>query len=130
VDRRAEIARLGLNLDAFCQRVRHGLAQATWEQKRQLIESLVARVVVADGEVEIRYVIPTTPAAEASRLCHLRSDHRESRQSAEAVRLNADGGGRGLIASDDDQDDDQASIRCGDSSEQGRSPGMAPPRRS
>jgi hypothetical protein len=76
VDHQAEIARLALNLDAFCQRVRHGLAQATWEQKRQLIEWLVARVVVTDGEVEIRYVIPTTPAAEVDRFCHLRSDYR------------------------------------------------------
>jgi site-specific DNA recombinase len=45
VDHRAEIARLALNLDAFCQRVRTGLAQATWEQKRQLIGWLVARFV-------------------------------------------------------------------------------------
>jgi hypothetical protein len=50
----------------FCQRVSQGLEQASWEQKRQLIEWLVARVVVTDGEVEIRYVIPTSPAGEAA----------------------------------------------------------------
>ena len=76
VDRQAEIARVGLSLDEFCRRVREGLDRATWAQKRQLIEWLVARVIVTDGEVEIRYVIPTSPAGEATRFCHLRSDYR------------------------------------------------------
>ena len=91
VDRQAEIARLWLRLDEFCRRVRDGLAQATWEQKRQLIEWLVARVVVADGEVEIRYVVPTSPAGEATRSCQLRLDHRERLQPAQtAARLRPD----------------------------------------
>src|SRR5215213_8836536 len=77
VDRQAEIARVGLRMDEFCRRVRDGLDQATWEQKRQLIECLVARVIVTDGEVEIRYVIPTSPAGQATHFCHLRSDYRE-----------------------------------------------------
>ena len=76
VDRQTEIARVGLSLDEFCRRVREGLDRATWAQKRQLIEWLVARVIVTDGEVEIRYVIPTSPAGEATRFCHLRSDYR------------------------------------------------------
>ena len=85
VDRQAEIAHLALNLDTFCRRVRSGLTHATWEQKRQLIEWLVARVVVSDGEVEIRYVIPTTPAAEAGRFWHLRSDYRAPLGAAEGM---------------------------------------------
>jgi site-specific DNA recombinase len=76
VDRQTEIARLSLNIDEFCRRVRAGLEQATWEQKRQLIEWLVVRVIVTDGDVEIRYAIPTSPAGEATRFCHLRSDYR------------------------------------------------------
>src|SRR3954471_11293790 len=48
-------------MEEFCRRVREGLDQATWEQKRQLIEWLVVRVIVTDGEVEIRYAIPTRP---------------------------------------------------------------------
>src|SRR5947209_16701306 len=75
-DRQAEIARLGLNVERFCERVSQGLEQASWEQKRQLIEWLIARVIVTNGEVEIRYVIPTSPAGETDRFCHLRSDHR------------------------------------------------------
>jgi site-specific DNA recombinase len=77
VDHQAEIACVGLRMDEFFRRVRAGLDQATWEQKRQLIECLVARVVVTDGEVEIRYVIPTSPAGEATHFCHLRSDYRD-----------------------------------------------------
>jgi site-specific DNA recombinase len=76
-DRQAEIVRLGLNVEQFCQRVSQGLEQASWEQKRQLIEWLIARVIVTNGEVEIRYVVPTSPAGEADRFCHLRSHHRD-----------------------------------------------------
>ena len=85
VDRQAELARLGLSMEEFCRRVSQGLKQASWEQKRQLIEWLVARVVVTDGEVEIRYVIPTSPADEAAHFCHLRSDYRAADQPLQAV---------------------------------------------
>ena len=52
-----------------------GLAEATFEQKRQLVELLIDRVVVTDDDVEIRYVVPTTPASEHVRFCHLRTDY-------------------------------------------------------
>jgi len=70
VDRHVEIARLVLSMEEFCRRASQGLEQASWEQKRQLIEWLVARVVVTDGDVEIRYVIPTSRAGEAAHYCH------------------------------------------------------------
>ena len=76
-ERQADIARLGLSLEEFSRRIRQGLDQATWEQRRQLIEWLVTRVIVTNGEVEIRYVIPTSPAAQTGGICHLRSDYRE-----------------------------------------------------
>ena len=85
VDRQAELARLGLSMEEFCRRVSQGLKQASWEQKRQLIEWLVARVVVTDGEVEIRYVIPTSPAGEADHFCHLRSDYRAALGQAQGM---------------------------------------------
>ncbi len=48
--------------DRRLQRLRVGPGQAaTFEQRRQLVELLIDRVVVTDGEVEIRYVLPTTP---------------------------------------------------------------------
>ncbi|MCC7362538.1 MAG: recombinase family protein, partial [Anaerolineales bacterium] len=75
VDRQAELAAVATSAEAFCQRVQAGLADATFERKRQLIELLIDRVVVTNDEVEIRYVIPTSPASEHVRFCHLRLDH-------------------------------------------------------
>src|SRR5579859_7257456 len=65
-------------LTDFCQRVQAGLAEATFEQKRQLVELLIDRVVVTGEEVEIRYVIPTSPTSEHLRFCHLRLDYFDS----------------------------------------------------
>lgn len=70
-----EIMQLVQGAEAFCYRVKQGLGQATFEQKRQLVELLIDRVVVTHEEVEIRYVIPTSPKGEQSRFCHLRIDY-------------------------------------------------------
>jgi len=75
VDRQAELAQLGGSIEAFCNRIHAGLANATFEQKRALVELLIDRVLVADGEVEIRYVVPTNPSSEKVRFCHLRKDY-------------------------------------------------------
>jgi site-specific DNA recombinase len=74
-NRQTEIASLVKSVEGFCQRTQASLAQATFEQKRQLIELLIDRVIVNDGDVEIRYVIPTTSESEHIRFCHLRSDY-------------------------------------------------------
>jgi site-specific DNA recombinase len=75
VGRHDELAAMVQSMEAFCQRVRQGLAEATFEQKRQLIELLIDRVIVTNEEVEIRYVIPTTPSSEHLRFCQLRLDY-------------------------------------------------------
>jgi site-specific DNA recombinase len=75
VDRRAATAGLATSLADFCQRLQAGLATATFVQKRTLVELLVDRVLVANGEVEIRYVLPTHPRSEKIRFCHLRKDY-------------------------------------------------------
>ena len=59
MDRQSEMAGMGTSIEAFCQRVGAGLAEATFEQKRTLVELLIDRVLVANGDVEIRYAIPT-----------------------------------------------------------------------
>jgi site-specific DNA recombinase len=59
-------------IEAFCQRVQQGFAELIFEQKRQLIELLLDRVVVPNEKVEIRYAIPTCPTSEQLRFCHLR----------------------------------------------------------
>jgi site-specific DNA recombinase len=75
VDRRAELAGWAASAADFCRRVRAGLAGADLARKRQLVELLVDRVLVADGEVEIRYAIPLSPASERVPFCHLRKDY-------------------------------------------------------
>jgi len=74
-NRQKELAGLTESITDFCARVQEGLANATFEQKRQLVELLIDRVVVTNHEVEIRYVIPTSPNGEHTRFCHLRKDY-------------------------------------------------------
>ena len=74
-DRQKELLGLSKSVTGFCQRIQEGLANATFEQKRQLIELLIDRVVVTNDEVEIRYVIPTGSNGEHTRFCHLRKDY-------------------------------------------------------
>ena len=64
------------SIEAFCAKIQPTLEHASFEQKRQLIELLIDRVVVADGDVEIRYVIPTQPDGPHFPFCQLRSDYR------------------------------------------------------
>jgi site-specific DNA recombinase len=74
-NRQKELAGLVNNIEDFCQRVQTGLADASFEQKRKLVELLIDRVVVTEAEVEIRYVIPTSQGSEFVRFCQLRSDY-------------------------------------------------------
>jgi hypothetical protein len=68
--------------EAFCRRVREGLADADFERKRALLELLVDRVIVTDGVVEIRYVVPTGADGEREPFWRLR----EARQGLGSVR--------------------------------------------
>src|SRR5262249_25068034 len=80
-----ELAGWVTSVTAFCLRVQAGLAQATFEQRRQLVELLIDRVVVTDEVVEIRYVIPTTSASEHVRFCHLRTLYFQEGELAQMV---------------------------------------------
>ena len=87
---RTELAGVVGHVEDFCERVRAGLDDATFEQRRRLVELLIDRVIVTDEEVEIRYVVPTAPESEQVRFCHLRSDylhHPPARQHSKATRL-------------------------------------------
>jgi site-specific DNA recombinase len=72
---RLELAAVADGIEAFCQTVRAGLATATFTQRRQLAELLIDRVIVTNGEVEIRYVLPTAPDGPPTPFCQLRKDH-------------------------------------------------------
>jgi hypothetical protein len=62
-------------MTAVLEQLRVGLDRAGFQQRRQLVELLIDRVVVTNGQVEIRYVIPTTPGSTHTRFCHLRTDY-------------------------------------------------------
>jgi site-specific DNA recombinase len=75
VDRQADIAGWATHLQTFCQRLQTGLASASFQEKRQLVELLIDRVIVTNDDVEIRYVFPTSPRSEHIRFCLLRLDY-------------------------------------------------------
>jgi site-specific DNA recombinase len=70
-----EVSAIAQSMTKVLHQLRVGLDQATFEQRRQLVELLIDRVVVTDGQVEIRYVIPTTDHSTKTRFCHLRTDY-------------------------------------------------------
>jgi site-specific DNA recombinase len=61
--RLVQVSATAQSMTQVLKRLRVGLGQASFEQRRQLVELLIDRVVVTDGQVEIRYVIPPPQAA-------------------------------------------------------------------
>ncbi len=96
-----ELAQVMNSIQEFCQRVQAGLEQATFEQKRPLVELMIDRVIVTNEEVEIRYVIPTSRNSEQVHFCHLRLDYFQTPALHEVAdnlfcRLSQVGGKDGL----------------------------------
>jgi hypothetical protein len=85
-DRHGETARLAAHVEAFCRRVREGLERADFDRKRELLELLIDRVIVTDGAVEIRYVVPTGPDGEREPFWRLRTDHQDDLPGREVAR--------------------------------------------
>jgi site-specific DNA recombinase len=74
-NQRLELSAVADGIERFCQTIRAGLVTATFTQRRQLAELLIDRVIVTDGEVKIRYVLPTSPDGPHRPFCQLRKDH-------------------------------------------------------
>jgi site-specific DNA recombinase len=74
-ERLVEVSAIAQSMTAVLEQLRVGLDQAGFERRRQLVELLIDRVVVTDGQVEIRYVIPTTDNSTKTQFCHLRTDY-------------------------------------------------------
>jgi site-specific DNA recombinase len=74
-ERLVQVSGIAQSMTRVLQQLGVGLGQADFEQRRQLVELLIDRVVVTDGQVEIRYVIPTTTSSTKTRFCHLRTDY-------------------------------------------------------
>ena len=95
-EQRLELRAVADGIEAFCQTVRSGLATATFAQRRLLVELLIDRVVVTDGEVEIRYVLPTSPDGPHPPYCQLRKDHLDRpADPGHPDQPDQGGGGRG-----------------------------------
>jgi site-specific DNA recombinase len=84
--RQSELAGLATSIVEFCHRVQVGLENASFVEKRKLVELLIDRVIVKDEDVEIRYVIPTSSNGERIRFCHLRKDYFEIHPRLEFCR--------------------------------------------
>ena len=76
IDHAAQIAAVATQLDAFRAAVAQGLDHASFARRRELVELLIDRVLVAPPEVEIRYVIPF--GGVAHRKVDLRLRHRDA----------------------------------------------------
>jgi site-specific DNA recombinase len=76
VTQRIELSHLATSIETFCAQIRPVLDQATFAQRRQLVELLIDRVIVTDEALEIRYVIPTKPDGPHVPFSRLRSDYR------------------------------------------------------
>ena len=98
---RLELGAVADGIERFCRTVRDGLATATFTQRRLLVELLIDRVVVTDGEVEIRYALPTAPEGPHPRFCQLRKDHLH--RPAGRVPLHQLGWGGGKVGGDQGQ---------------------------
>ena len=68
-------AALAQGIEGVCQRIQPTLDTLTFAQHRHLVEWLIDRVIVNDAQVEIRYVVPTSPKGETTPFCHLRLDY-------------------------------------------------------
>jgi site-specific DNA recombinase len=97
VGRRRELAGMVDGVEDYCRRVSEGLAGASFEQKRRLVELLIDRVIVTEEEVEVRYVIPTSASGEHARFCHLRTNYLPSDAQQNDGRLEVTPLERGLI---------------------------------
>lgn len=107
--RQQHLAGVAASLEVFRTCVQHGLAAATFEQRRQLVFLLIDRVVVTDADVEIRYVLPTSTESENVRFCQLRKDYFDhpsawgvgvSRRRGALLAAAADVGGEAIIVGD------------------------------
>jgi site-specific DNA recombinase len=88
---RIALSQVADSIETFCAKIRPVLEQATFDQKRQLVELLVDHVVVTNGDVEIHYVIPTQPEGPHIPFSHLCLDYRNG------FRRSQRGGGFGSL---------------------------------
>src|SRR3712207_7545580 len=65
---RAKAETVRTSLAAFCARIRSRLDGATFDDKQAILQLVIERIVVGDGRLEIRHVIPLRPDRKSTRL--------------------------------------------------------------
>jgi site-specific DNA recombinase len=70
-----DLAAITTSIEQFCAHVQTALAEATFEQKRTLVELLIDRVIVTGEDVEIRYVVPISSDHSPPPFCQLRTNY-------------------------------------------------------
>ncbi len=48
------------NIEAFCDAVKRGMENASFEDRRKIVELLVEEVKVTNGKIEIAHILPLT----------------------------------------------------------------------
>jgi site-specific DNA recombinase len=72
VDRHKQLESYLTHVQEYCEQVQKGLREASFEQKRELLELLVERIIVSNEQVEIRYVIPVNSKGDNLKFYQLR----------------------------------------------------------
>lgn len=110
-----DLAGVATGIAAFCAAVQVGLDEATFPQRRHLVELLIDRVIVTATDVEIRYAIPTSRDGPHLPFCLLRTDYLQAlRALGRPGRVGAAprrGGGRSRPAGGDGGRDGGAGAR-------------------
>ncbi len=64
--KRAQAETVRTSLAAFCARIRSRLNEATFDEKQGILQLVIERIVVGNGRLEIRHVIPLRPPQPGS----------------------------------------------------------------
>lgn len=62
----AETQQVLTNLQEFSERIKHRVVQATFEEKQQILQLVIERVIVGEESLEIRHIIPFKNMSEIS----------------------------------------------------------------
>lgn len=54
------------HVEEFAQRLRKGLSSLSWEERRTVVRTVVARIEVADDDVTVVYRVPSTPTTSST----------------------------------------------------------------
>jgi site-specific DNA recombinase len=63
---RHELQLVVARVEEFAQRLRKGLSSLSWEERRTVVRTLVARIEIADDDVTVVYRVPSAPTTSST----------------------------------------------------------------